>query len=247
MSQEQDTASATPGRRDTFEALAADNLRPGSVGAALTFSFLLLGQLASFPREAPFPWPGALLAVISLLVAARAGFSKRVEGANGGLHVAEAGVALAALIHALVTVVATRSIEQTTHVLLLVVASGCVMLYAQWLALVITAAAAGWVAVVFAILPLDKSWPHFAYAFALAGLLSIVIFITRVRTAERLNGARRGEHDRRAELEAAMRKATTSEARFRQLLAATTEGILIHRNGDILEASDTAARMLKIA
>ena len=43
-----------------------------------------------------------------------------------------------------------------------------------------------------------------------------------------------------------MRKATVSEARFRQLLAATTEGIIIHRNGEILEASDNAARILKI-
>jgi hypothetical protein len=43
-----------------FEALAADNLRPGSVGAALTFCFLLLGQLASYPRELPFPWAGVV-------------------------------------------------------------------------------------------------------------------------------------------------------------------------------------------
>jgi two-component system sensor histidine kinase/response regulator len=230
----------------TFEALANDNLRPGSVGAALTFCFLLLGQLASFPREAPFPWPGVVLAAIALLIAARAAFSKRrVESAMGGLHVAEAGIALAALVHSLVVVVATRSIEQTTHVLLLVIAAGCVMLYAQWLAVVITAAAIGWAAVVFRVIPPDPSWPHFAYAFALAGLLSIVIFITRVRVVERLEGARKGEHERRAELEAAMRTASTSEARFRQLLVATTEGIVIHRNGIVLDVSDNAARMLK--
>jgi PAS domain S-box-containing protein len=230
----------------TFEALANDNLRPGSVGAALTFCFLLLGQLASFPREAPFPWPGVALAAIALLIAGRAAFSKRrVESVMGGLHVAEAGIALAALIHALVVVVATRSIEQTTHVLLLVIAAGCVMLYAQWLAVVITAAAIGWAAVVFRVIPPDPSWTHFAYAFALAGLLSIVIFITRVRVVERLEGARKGERERRAELEAAMRTASTSEARFRQLLVATTEGIVIHRNGVVLDVSDNASRMLK--
>jgi PAS domain S-box-containing protein len=44
-----------------------------------------------------------------------------------------------------------------------------------------------------------------------------------------------------------MRKATSSEARFRQLLVATTEGIIVHRNGEILEVSDNAARMLRIA
>jgi two-component system sensor histidine kinase/response regulator len=230
---EPSSAARKPGA--PFEALANDNLRPGSVGAALTFCFLLLGQLASFPREAPFPWPGVVLATIALLIAGGAAFSKRrVESAMGGLHVAEAGIALAALIHSLVVVVATRSIEQTTHVLLLVIAAGCVMLYAQWLAVVITAAAIGWAAVVFRVIPPDPSWPHFAYAFALAGLLSIVIFITRVRVDER-----------RAELEAAMRTASTSEARFRQLLVATTEGIVIHRNGIVLDVSENAARMLK--
>ena len=76
-----------------FEALAADNLRPGSVGAALTFCFLLLGQLASYPRELPFPWAGVVLAAIALIVAARAAYSKsRLESATGGSHVAEAGM-----------------------------------------------------------------------------------------------------------------------------------------------------------
>jgi PAS domain S-box-containing protein len=231
-----------------FEALAADNLRPGSVGAALTFCFLLLGQLASYPRELPFPWAGVVLAAIALIVAARAAYSKnRLESATAGSHVAEAGIALAALIHSLAVIIANRSIDQTTHVLLLVIAAGCVMLYPQWLAVVLGAAALGWTAVLILVLPTVPEWPHFAYAFALAVLLSVVIFITRVRTVERLEAARRGEHDRRSDLETAMRKATSSEARFRQLLVATTEGILVHRNGEILEVSDNAARMLRIA
>jgi PAS domain S-box-containing protein len=231
-----------------FEALAADNLRPGSVGAALTFCFLLLGQLASYPRELPFPWAGVVLAAIALIVAARAAYSKnRLESATAGSHVAEAGIALAALIHALAVIIANRSIDQTTHVLLLVIAAGCVMLYPQWLAVVLGAAALGWTAVLVLVLPTVPEWPHFAYAFALAVLLSVVIFITRVRTVERLEAARRGEHDRRSDLETAMRKATSSEARFRQLLVATTEGIIVHRNGEILEVSDNAARMLRIA
>jgi PAS domain S-box-containing protein len=251
LSDPHDSISDTPEKsngRYGFEALAADNLRPGSVGAALTFCFLLLGQLASYPRELPFPWAGVVLAAIALIVAARAAYSKsRLESATGGSHVAEAGIALAALIHSLAVIIANRSIDQTTHVLLLVIAAGCVMLYAQWLAVVLGAAALGWSAVLFLVLPPVPEWPHFAYAFALAVLLSIVIFITRVRTVERLEEARRGEHDRRSDLETAMRKATSSEARFRQLLVATTEGILVHRNGEILEVSDNAARMLHIA
>jgi two-component system sensor histidine kinase/response regulator len=231
-----------------FEALAADNLRPGSVGAALTFCFLLLGQLASYPRQLPFPWAGVVLAGIALLVAARAAYSKsRLESATGGSHVAEAGIALAALIHSLTVIIANRSIDQTTHVLLLVIAAGCVMLYPQWLVVVLGAAALGWTAVLYFVLSTVPEWPHFAYAFALAALLSVVIFITRVRTVERLEAARRGEHDRRSDLESAMRKATSSEARFRQLLVATSEGILVHRNGEILEVSDNAARMLRVA
>jgi len=236
-----------PKGRYGFEALAADNLRPGSVGAALTFCFLLLGQLASYPRQLPFPWAGVVLAGIALLVAARAAYSKsRLESATGGSHVAEAGIALAALIHSLTVIIANRSIDQTTHVLLLVIAAGCVMLYPQWLAVVLGAAALGWAAVLYFVLSTVPEWPHFAYAFALAALLSVVIFITRVRTVERLEAARRGEHDRRSDLETAMRKATSSEARFRQLLVATTEGILVHRNGEILEVSDNAARMLRV-
>jgi two-component system sensor histidine kinase/response regulator len=237
-----------PEARYGFEALAADNLRPGSVGAALTFCFLLLGQLASYPRQLPFPWAGVVLAGIALIVAARAAYSKsRLESATGGSHVAEAGIALAALIHSLTVIVANRSIDQTTHVLLLVIAAGCVMLYPQWLAVVLGAAALGWAAVLYFALSTVPEWPHFAYAFALAVLLSVVIFITRVRTVERLEAARRGEHDRRSDLETAMRKATSSEARFRQLLVATTEGILVHRNGEILEVSDNAARMLRVS
>jgi len=242
------TAPDGPTGRYGFEALAADNLRPGSVGAALTFCFLLLGQLASYPRELPFPWAGVVLAAIALMVAARAAYSKnRPESATGGSHVAEAGIALAALIHALAVIIANRSIDQTTHVLLLVIAAGCVMLYPQWLAVVLGAAAIGWSAIVLLLLPTVPEWPHFAYAFALAILLSVVIFITRVRTVERLEAARRGERDRRSDLETAMRKATSSEARFRQLLVATTEGIVVHRNGEILEVSDNAARMLRVA
>jgi len=237
-----------PSGRYGFEALAADNLRPGSVGAALTFCFLLLGQLASYPRELPFPWAGVVLAAVALIVAARAAYSKsRLESATGGSHVAEAGIALAALIHSLAVIIANRSIDQTTHVLLLVIAAGCVMLYPQWLVVVLGAAALGWSAVLVLVLPTVPEWPHFAYAFALAVLLSVVIFITRVRTMERLEAARRGERDRRSDLETAMRKATSSEARFRQLLVATTEGIIVHRNGEILEVSDNAARMLHIA
>ena len=240
--------STAPRGHYGFEALAADNLRPGSVGAALTFCFLLLGQLASYPRELPFPWAGVVLAAVALMVAARAAYSKsRPESATGGSHVAEAGIALAALIHSLSVIIANRNIDQTTHVLLLVIAAGCVMLYPQWLTVVLGAAALGWASVVWFVLPTVPEWPHFAYAFALAALLSVVIFITRVRTVERLEAARRGEHERRSDLETAMRKATSSEARFRQLLVATTEGIIVHRNGEILEVSDNAARMLRIA
>jgi PAS domain S-box-containing protein len=231
-----------------FAALAADNLRPGSVGAALTFCFLLLGQLASYPRRLPFPWAGVVLAGVALLIAARAAYSKRrLESATGGSHVAEAGIALAALIHSLTVIIANRSIDQTTHVLLLVIAAGCVMLYPQWLAVVLGAAACGWMAVLYFVLSSVPEWPHFAYAFALAVLLSVVIFITRVRTVASLEAARLREHDRRSDLESAIRKAKSSEARFRQLLVATTEGILVHRNGEILEVSDNAARMLRVA
>jgi two-component system sensor histidine kinase/response regulator len=229
-----------------FEALADDNLRPGSVGAALTFCFLLLGQLASYPRALPFPWAGVVLAAVALGIAARAAYSKERRRSGGtGAHVAEAGVGIAALIHAFVVIVANNSIDHTTHVLLLIIAAGCVMLSPLWLGVVITTAAAGWAAVVMLLLPPEGQWQHFGYAFALAGLLSIVIFITRVRTVERLEAARRGEHDRRSDLESAIRKATSSEARFRQLLVATSEGIIIHRNGEILEVSDNAARMLR--
>jgi two-component system sensor histidine kinase/response regulator len=229
-----------------FEALANDNLRPGSIGAALTFCFLLLGQLASYPRAMSFPWAGVILATVALGIAARAAFSRgRRTGSTTGAHVAEAGVAIAALIHALSVMVANGSIDHTTHVLLLVIAAGCVMLSPVWLAVVLTTASIGWATVVLAVLPVDTHWNHFAYAFALAGLLSVVIFITRVRTVEQLEAARRGEHERRSEVETAMKKATSSEARFRQLLVATSDGFIIHRNGEILEVSDNAAKLLR--
>jgi PAS domain S-box-containing protein len=227
-----------------FDAIANDNLRPGSVGVGITFVFLLIGQLASYPPSVGFPMAGLGLIAASLFFAARAR-QRRKTGVLSPQPVVEGGIALAALIHGLALPAISGEIQQSTHVLLLVIASGCVLLWPVWLAVILAGAGVGWGLVVWNFMP-DTAWSHYAYALALAELLSVLIFIIRVKTVGQLSKAHAADEQRQAELESATEKAVASEARFRQLMVATTEGIIIHRNGTILEVSDNAGKMFDV-
>ncbi len=134
--------------------------------------------------------------------------------------------------------------QHTTNVTVMIIGAGCIFLCSRWLTLVLTVAVSGWGAMVW-LAPPSPLWPYFAFVQLGAVGVAIIIHITRVRTFRRLELLRLQDERQKQQLEATMLAAQQGEERFRQLSAATMEGIVIHENGITLDANQAQARICR--
>ncbi|MBS1808149.1 MAG: PAS domain S-box protein [Acidobacteria bacterium] len=136
--------------------------------------------------------------------------------------------------------------QYSTNVAIVMIGVGAVFLSSRWLVFVLTVAMSSW-AVLAWLAPPALLWRYFALLQISAFVLSIMIHVARLRTFRRLEWMCWQDERQKQQLEATMLTAQQGEDRFRQLSAATKEGIVIHENGIILDANQPHAEMFCIS
>jgi PAS domain S-box-containing protein len=178
------------------------------------------------------------------------------------------GAALFALvmINGTASLISTGDPRQTTTLMLAILGAGVLFLDRGWFFGVVVAGSTGWVsALVLSSGARTGSWVYFGLTLTMATALSALVQHLRVKTTRNIEGlhgqdrirqieletalarteaARATEYDTRKELEDAVRDLSATEERFRRLSEATFEGILIHRDGRLLDANPRAAKLL---
>ncbi|MSR23215.1 MAG: PAS domain S-box protein [Gemmatimonadetes bacterium] len=125
----------------------------------------------------------------------------------------------------------------------------------------------GWLLVARDYLP-DPEWVHFGFSLFLGSILAAVVLVIRARNLEgveklrmgdrvrqiemesalsQTERARRGEEEARRALEGAIVQVRESEQRFRGLADATFEGVVIFRNGHVVDANTRAAELFGVS
>jgi PAS domain S-box-containing protein len=137
----------------------------------------------------------------------------------------------------------TGDIAQTTNFILFVVAIGCFFLSSPWLIANLVLACVGWTFVVATYLP-DAHVAHYRYALFLAVLIGGLAHFARMQANQRLVDLWTRSEQQASALTETLGVARYNEDRFRQLALATSEGIIIHEGGAIVEVNDNVARIL---
>jgi diguanylate cyclase (GGDEF)-like protein/PAS domain S-box-containing protein len=132
-------------------------------------------------------------AVLTVMAVVSAGIHLRLraEIRNGRIrleqaHPLAAGIAGVALLNALLHLFLIPEPEGATVVILIALASACVLLDTRWLAAVLAMALAGW-ALAAVMAPPDVGWLHFGVALIVSAILAFAVLTIRLRTYRELH------------------------------------------------------------
>lgn len=138
--------------------------------------------------------------------------------------------------------------EQTTYLMLLIVASGSIFLHLRWLYVIVLGSLVGWL-VVAASHP-SVNWTTFGFALFASCVLSILIHMVRLNTFERMEVLRLAESSRKEQLEiresaleAAVEALQESEDRYRRLVDGAPDAFLVHSDGQVVFANAAAVKL----
>ena len=124
-------------------------------------------------------------------------------------HRLAAVTALLVLLNSLLHLELTQEPYQTINVMLVILGSGFIFLSRRWLILLLAASHVGWGLIAWWAPP-SPGWTHFGFALLSATVLSVMVFIFRLRTLRRLIQMRQRDDERKLQLEAAL--AATEQA-----------------------------------
>jgi PAS domain S-box-containing protein len=238
----------------------------GLVGMALAFGGLAAAR-GILPGQVDDPTLllvhlGAAAALLLLwLVLRRRGVP------DGRAQLVGTAVGAGTLLVLLYQIQVTGEPRETTFLLLLILVAGLFYLDIAWFSAFVAMVLGGWLLVAGSEVVLPE-WAYFGTALLIATALAAVVLRVRILGVTRLEGFRREERLRQLELEAALeqteharkgeeeaRKALEdalvqvkeSEERFRRLADASFEGVVIYREGRIVDANARAAELFSVA
>ena len=166
----------------------AGMLRPVSLALGVYYAVMAVAHAVVAPEAVARPMTVAAAATaIALLTLFRA-LSRRFV-AESRAHGLLAGIALLALGNILLHLYLTSDPLQSTNLMLLVIGVGFFFLSSKWLTFVLASCAAGWVMVCWGALP-APGWTHFGFGLLTASVLSILAFVVRLRSLQRIEGLR---------------------------------------------------------
>jgi PAS domain S-box-containing protein len=234
-------ASATEARLRSFlDEISLENLRPAILGLAAIHAIAAVAiQLALAPRTGQALAAAAGGSVIVLLVLYRA----LGNAAPRYAHPAAAAVTLLALGNACLCIGLSHDARFVPTGSLLLVGCSIFFLSWPWLSLTATIGAAGLLGTTWWALPPPATWvaiPPLLLAFALAGILHD----TRLRANVGRAKLRLAQERVRTQLEQSVALLRQSEDRLRHLAESSSEAILIHESGRILDANSVASQIL---
>ncbi len=248
-----------------MDARAGEMIPSILIGLALASACLALAQSA-LPGQPDDP--SLLLAKISASVLFLLGrfVVERWPVPEGRAHLTGtviASIALAVLLHQLQV---TGEPRETTFLLLLILGAGLSYLDLAWFSILVSLTLGGWVLAAGPRLA-DPEWTYFGVALLMAAILASIVVVVRVRGTNRVDAfqrqegvqkleletalqqterARQGEEAARKAMERALVQVKESEERFRRLADASFEGVVIFRQGRIVDANARAAELFTV-
>jgi len=258
--------SRREGLRRAFDQMVAEAIPPVLSALVLIHTFLAGAYLLFLPPHQQGPMAGIAAGSALLFLSVRL-VLLRWKVPPGFGHLACTAVVAVALANAFSYLYLTGEPRQTTNLLLITVAAGVFFLDWGWFAVVAVLGFSGWFVVARSYLP-DPEWVHFGFSLFLANALAATILTVRARGLGRVEqlrlgervrqiemesalvqteNARKGEQEARKALESAIAQVRESERRFRGLAAATFEGVVVFREGHVLDANARAAELFGIS
>ncbi|GEM_PF-386590 len=184
------------------EPLLADNLRPATALLGLYYALLCMAHWLLLPPaiKAPLMLTAGITAGLLLLSAA---LQLHWRIPDRWAHATAAGIALIAIINSLLHLYLAQEPQQTTTLMLVIIAAGFIFLSTRWFAAIVGITLAGWgvIALLQADLP-DRQ--HFGFALFSAAIIAILVHIMRRRSLEHLAALRRQDKEQQLSLAAAL-------------------------------------------
>jgi PAS domain S-box-containing protein len=234
------TAAATEAQLRRFlDEISFEHLRPWVTLLSALFALAAVAFAVLIPAPVCNVLGAAALgSAVGLLVLRQAlGYaSPRVA------HPVGASIAALTLLNACLYLVSTRDVDQAASFSVILLACACFFLSWSWLLATALGVVGGFVATIAWVVPAPESGvplPSLVLALALGGL----IHQTRLRAYRRLGEMHFAEARIRDELERSVTALRESEEGLRYLAESSSEGILIHEAGRILEANSIAAQI----
>lgn len=239
-----------PTLRAALDASVHESLKlaTGVLAALLGFFAIVDLQLTNPPRYA------VQVALFDLVCSAAllASFFAYRRGAIQPRHAHAVATALALLIalDILHDTYFLQDVQQTTYLMLVVVAAGSLFLNSRWLAVVVVSALAGWLVVASTFRNEMGARTTFGLSLFAACVLSILIQVVRYKTFERMEGLRLAEAGRKEQLEiresaleSAVEALQESEERYRRLVEGAPDAFLVHSEGKVVYANLAAVTL----
>ncbi|MEX2526094.1 MAG: ATP-binding protein [Gemmatimonadota bacterium] len=251
--------------QESLNGVVLGSLRPISLALSLLYAVFAVGHVQLLPWETGRVMAPLAMATSVLLLVLAWGVTHRLPHPRLAHPL---GVVIATLVlgNSLLHLSLTQDPVQTTNLLLLILGLGVLFLDGAWFAVVTAGAFTGWALVVSRARP-DPQWIHFGFALLGASVLASAVLVIRVRAYRRMEELRfndrvrqlelesaltrtesalQGEEEARLALEGAVDQLRESEERFRRLADATSEGVLIHQDGRVVDSNRRAADLFSM-
>lgn len=188
--------------RLALDAAVLQSLRPIAAGLSILYLIFAVSHAVFLPPRVALPLAitASLTAAILLLLYVILG---RLHVSASLAHPIGAGIAGLVLFNSLLHLHLLSEPEQTTNVALLVIGSGCLLLSARWLALVLALSLSGWTGLVLT-QPPSPAWRHFGFMLLAATVLSVLVQMVRIRNLRQLHRMHLRDEERRRELQTAI-------------------------------------------
>jgi signal transduction histidine kinase/ActR/RegA family two-component response regulator len=174
--------------QSALDRAVAGMLRPVSLALGLYYAVMAVAHAVVAPEAVAGPMTVAAAATAVVLLALFRALSRRFV-AESRAHGLLAGIAFLALGNILLHLYLTSDPLQSTNLMLLVIGVGFFFLSSKWLTFILASCAAGWVMICWGALP-APGWTHFGFGLLTASVLSILAFVVRLRSLQRIEGLR---------------------------------------------------------
>jgi PAS domain S-box-containing protein len=226
---------------ERLDAVVLASIAPIAIGLAL----LYLLFAAFHVKLLPPPHNLAMTAIAigtSIVLVATAAHSRRPGLASRWGHPLAAFMIVLVMINSLLHLAITGNSYQTTNLMVLAIGMGSFVLSKRLLGYLTIALVGSWlcVAFVYANSMARTEWTHFGFALVTSISVGWLIFIVRRGNLVRVERLAWQHHQ-------AMRRAQEGESRFYQLANATSEGVVIHNQGLIVDVNERLLEMFDAA
>jgi PAS domain S-box-containing protein len=211
----------------------------GSIASGLALLYLLFAVFHFWLVPPPHNVLMMLVAFTTSLTLAGITVHSRKAGVHPRWgHPLSAAMILLVLFNSILHLLLTRNSYQTTNLMVLAIGMGCFLLSMRWMAYLTAVLLVSWSVVAFALAPpgLSQEWVHFGFALVTSTTLAWLVFFVRRRNLVRLERLAWQQHQ-------TMRRAQEGESRFYQLANATSEGVVIHDHGLIVDVNERLLEM----